>query len=189
MQLLDDLDDISSILSDDGVILHPTDTIWGLGCSVKSRVAIERIYKIKKRPADKPCLLLVNSIEMLKNYVDDIHPRIETLLTYHNKPLTIIYPNGKNVPDKLLNEDGNIAIRLVHHTLTRNIINHTGAPIVSTSANFSGADFPNSFDEIDPALFELVDYTSYQERNSKAPATPSVIASYNEKGDLVFIRN
>ncbi len=189
MQLLDDLDDISNILEDDGVILHPTDTIWGLACSLKSRVAIERIYNIKKRPADKPCLLLVSSISMLKNYVEDIHPRVETLLTFHKKPLTVIYPKGINVPDKLLNEHGNVAIRLVDHKLTKDIIEHTGSPIVSTSANFSGSPFPNSFDDIDPKLIELVDYTSYQERKTKSPATPSVIASYDEKGELIFIRS
>ena len=188
MQFFDDLDDISNILKDDGVVIHPTDTIWGLACSSRSIVGIERMYKIKDRPKDQKFLLLVNSIEMLKEYVERLHPRIETLLMHHQKPLTLIHPRAINLPDILIADGGTVAVRYVMHEFTQSIIDKLGCPLVSTSANFRANPYPNIYEEIDPLLLDRVDYVARQERTNTKAGQPSVIAKYSENGELDFIR-
>lgn len=188
MQFFDDLDDISAILNDDGVIIHPTDTIWGLACSAKSLVGIERLYKIKDIPKDQKFILLVSSIEMLKDYVDMLHPRIETLLMHHLQPLTLLHPKAINLPNILIADGGIVAIRYIHHDLTCSIIDKLGHPLVSTSANYKGHVFPSIFEEISKELIDKVDYVAKQERSNTHEAQPSVIAKYDEDGNLDFIR-
>jgi len=94
----DNLEKIVDVLTTGGLVLYPTDTIWGIGCDATQQEAVQKIFDLKKRPNDKPFVLLVDSIEMLKNYVEHIHPRIETLLMYHTKPLTVVYDQAKNLP-------------------------------------------------------------------------------------------
>jgi len=181
--------DILNILNDGGIILFPTDTIWGLGCRVDNIDAVKRIFAIKKRDFSKPFPLLVDSIEMLKNYVERIHPRIETLLTYHQYPLTMIYPQAKNLGTPAIHESGSVAIRLVQDEFCALLIKELGVPIVATSANYSGDPFPANFDEINPKILKEVDLVIQHRQNEKIKGQPSVIANYDEAGNLNFIRN
>lgn len=188
MQLFDNIDDIQAILQDDGIIIHPTDTVWGLACSAESRVGIERMYKIKKQERHQKFILLVSSIDMLKEYVDSLHPRIETLLFHHRQALTLIHPKPKNVLDILIAEDNTIAIRVTRHAYTQQIINRLACPIVSTTANVKDQPAPQNFSDIDPILKEHVDYVALEERTFNNTNLLSVIARYNEEGELDFIR-
>ena len=183
----DNFDKIIELLSTGKIILYPTDTIWGLGCDASNIDAINRIYEIKQREKDKPLIIIVSDIDMLKKYIQDIHPRIETLLVHHNRPLTIIYPKGKNLPDILLKKE-KIAIRIIKDPVIALFIRKFGKPIVSTSANLSGTEFPKTFKDIDKKIIKSVDYVFKYKQNDNSPGEPSVIATYNKKGKLKFLR-
>lgn len=183
----DNFENIIDLLEQGKIILYPTDTIWGLGCDALNIDAIKQIYAIKQREADKPFIVLVSSIEMLKDYIKDIHPRVETLLLYHKRPLTIIYPEGKNLPSILM-KGKKIAIRIIKEPVIARLIEEFGRPIVSTSANIAGTDFPKIYNEINKEIIEAVDYTFKYKQNDTNPGSPSVIASYNKKGKLKFLR-
>ncbi|HEB62002.1 MAG TPA: threonylcarbamoyl-AMP synthase [Bacteroidetes bacterium] len=183
----DNFKNIIDLLDQGKVILYPTDTIWGLGCDALNTGAIKKIYKIKQRELNKPFIVLVSSIEMLKEYIQDIHPRVETLLLYHKRPLTLIYPKGKNLPSILM-KNKKIAIRIIKEPVIAELIEKFGRPIVSTSANIAGADFPKSYNEINKEIIEAVDYTFKYKQNDPHPGSPSVIATYNKKGKLKFLR-
>ena len=188
MVFADKMHDIIEVLENDGVIIYPTDTIWGLGCNVFSQKAIEKIYKIKERVPDNPFVLLVSSIDMAKNYIERIHPRIETLLSYHEHPLTVVFPKAKNLPSFATAKNGSVAMRITNEIFSKTVIDLLGFPLVSTSANISGRPFPNCFEEIEPDLLEKVDYICKHGRNNPDLASPSVIITYKEDGELIFLR-
>ena len=171
------------------VILYPTDSIWGLGCDIENRSAVERIYEIKERDKSQPFVLLVSSIEMLKKYVAKIHPRIETLLVYHTLPLTIIYDKPKNLPDYLLSDQGTVAIRVCDEPFCQSVIEKFGKPIVSTSANKSGIAFPVNFKSIEKYILQESDHIVNYRQEEETENVPSILARYNHKGELEFLRN
>lgn len=171
------------------VILYPTDTIWGLGCDPENAAAVKRVYEIKRRPESQPLVLLVDSIEMLKTFVYRIHPRVETLLMHHVQPLTIIYPHGQNLPPHLITEDGSIGIRVCKDPYCQAVIRHFGKPLISTSANISGDKSPTSFSTISNEVKEMSDYIVPLYHDDLMEKEPSIIATYNHKGELEFIRS
>ena len=189
MYYIDDIDDVVKILNDDGIIVFPTDTIWGIGCDVRSPVAYHRIIKLKGRKPDKPFILLVDSVEHLKQYIPKLHPRLETLLQLHVKPLTIIYEKNIGLPEYALAKDGSIGIRIVQDDFCREVIRKLDSPIVSTSANLSGYPFPGNFHEIRPEIIDGVDFVSQYRRDEKERNEPSVVAKVNKNGELFFLRN
>ncbi len=178
-------------LKDGGVILHPTDTVWGIACDPFNENAITKVQQIKERSQDQPFLLMVSSIEVLKEYVDSIHPRVETLLSLHNRPLTIIYPKAKNLKPPLVNDKGGVAIRIVKSGSCKKLLEAWGGPLLSTSANVHGDPTPNHFGEISSQVIRQSDFTfpiDKSEKSGKAQA-PSAIAKYHPKtGELDFIR-
>jgi len=188
MLFKDKLSDIIKTLENDGVLLHPTDTVWGLACSSLSETAIDKIYDIKKRERNKPLLMLVDSLSMLKKYVPHIHPRIETLLTFHNKPLTVVYPDVKNLPSFSLADNGSAAIRIVKDDYCNNIVSLLGAPLMSTSANISNDPFPRSYDSITGSIIEDSDFVAEHRRHETLQGKPSVMIAYNKEGELKFLR-
>jgi L-threonylcarbamoyladenylate synthase len=188
MVFADKMHDVIRVLENDGVIVYPTDTIWGLGCSVFSQKGIESIHTIKGRRSNKPFVVLCSSIKMAKSYVESMHPRIETLLFYHSQPLTIVYPQARELPEFAIAEDGSVAIRITQDEFSKTIIDLLGNPIVSTSANVSGEPFPKSFDDINPNILNQADYVCFHKRHIKANTGPSVVASYDKKGELIFLR-
>ena len=184
----DNIEAVVDILVDGGIICYPTDTVWGIGCDATNISAIKKVNKLKGRPNGKGYVLLVDSIQMLKNYVEELHPRMETLLEYHNRPLTLIYPKAKNLPKEVCGEDGSVAIRLAKCTFCQTLISALGAPIISTSANLSGVPFPKTFGEISSEIIEKVDYIAKERRWDKTNGQPSTIAYVDKDGMLEFIR-
>ena len=185
--LSDNISEIVDLLHRGKTILYPTDTIWGIGCDATNTEAIERIYEIKKRDRTKPLIILVSDIEMLKKYVPHLHPRIETLLVYHKRPLTLLHKNTTGLPEILLKKK-KAAIRIVKEPFIASVIKQLGKPITSTSANIAGQEFPKSFNEISPEIIRAVDYVFRYRQNDTAQYTPSVIATYNNRGILKFLR-
>jgi L-threonylcarbamoyladenylate synthase len=179
---------ICALMEKGGTILYPTDTIWGIGCDATNAMAIEKIYQIKRRDTNKPFSLLASSIEMVKEYVEHLHPRIETLLLHHVRPLTVVYDKAKNLPVNLLPADGSIAIRIAQDDFCKNLINQFGKPIVATSANVNGEPFPPHFGAISSAIISGVDYVVKQGRKKSDPGEPSVVIRVDEEGEIVFLR-
>lgn len=177
------------VLAVGGLILFPTDTIWGIGCDATNAEAVEKIYKLKKRDRNKPLITIVDSLGMLKEYVNHIHPKIETLLHYHDRPLTVIYEKGTNLAENVLEKDGSAAIRLVKEPLCQWIISSYGKPLVATSANISGEVFPQNFGEISSDILEGVDYVIKAKQGEKTRHLPSQIVTLGEDGELDFIRD
>lgn len=188
MWMEEDMNYAVSALAKGGVILYPTDTIWGLGCSALDEKAIARIYKIKQRDQDKPFIILVSDIDMLKRYVTKMHPRVETLLTLHERPLTIIYPEVQNLPDIVKSDNGTVAIRITRDPFCKALVERLDMPITSTSANSAGQTFPKGFGEISSSIIKKADYVVKHRQGERYTGAPSVIAQYNFKGQLEFLR-
>src|SRR5690606_22838829 len=129
-------------------------TIWGLGSDMNSKAAVDRIFAIKKRSKDKPLIRWVSGLEMLKNYVPSIHPRLETLLSHFDKPLTVVYPKVAGIPSWLRSEKGEVAIRVVRDEYCQQVIDRLGNPLTSTSANQTGQPFPKHFGEIQSDIMQ-----------------------------------
>lgn len=184
----DNLETITTTLENSGLILYPTDTIWGIGCDATNEDAVQRIFDLKKRPYDKPFVILVNSIEMLKNYVEHVHPRVETLLMYHVQPLTIIYDQAKNLPPIAHAPDGSVAIRVVQDSFCRELIQQFGKPLVASSANIIEKPYPANFGGISSDVITGVDYVVKWKQGEKKLGQPSVIAKFSKKEELVFLR-
>lgn len=178
-----------SILKKGGVIIYPTDTIYGIGCDILSKKAVDRIYNLKKRDRSQTLILLVSDIDMLKKYITNIHPRIETLLSFHTRPLTIIYKANENVPAYLLGNRDTIGIRIVQHTFCQEIIRQLGRPITSTSANISGDSFPINKEEINQSLINNVDLMIPKLIIAESTDQPSVVARFDQEGELIILRN
>ena len=171
-------------------LLYPTETVWGLGCDAHNAAAVEQIYQIKRRPTEKKFILLVDSLDMLKKYVANIPQKAARLMEYYTKPLTIIYevsPLAK-LPPMLINDDNTVAIRLTSDPFCAAMIAHLGKAIVSTSANISGAPFPNSFAEIADEIKQNVDVVANYRQGDTAVYPPSTIVKVVDGEDLVFIR-
>lgn len=188
MVFIEEIEHVVDCLRKGGVILYPTDTIWGLGSDMNSKHAVDKIFSIKNRPKDKPLILLVSSIEMLKSYVPLVHPRLETLLTYFDKPLTVIYEHVIGIPSYLRADNGSAAIRIVSDAYCIAMIEKLGHPITSTSANVSGQPFPKFFGEIQSNVMQHVDYISTYRREERSVQEPSVIIKCALNGEFEFVR-
>ena len=184
----DRLEDILAVLEAGGLILYPTDTIWGVGCDATNEKAVEKVYELKKRDRSKPCVLLVDSLEMVKQYTKSIHPRVENLLAYHVRPLTVVYPEAKNLPQIAYDRSGSVAIRIALSGFCQKIIRAFGKPLISTSANISGEPFPSHFGEISSAIIQGVDYVVKTHQHDKVQGEPSVIVRVDDNGELEFLR-
>ncbi|MBL7825757.1 MAG: threonylcarbamoyl-AMP synthase [Saprospiraceae bacterium] len=186
--LRDDISEIAALLRKGSVICYPTDTIWGIGCDAFNEHSVARIIEIKGRIPDKGFILLVSSIEMLKRYVPKLHPRIETLLSFHQRPLTVIYERTVGLPDFVKAPNGSIAIRVATDQFCQELIETFNGPIVSTSANKSGEPFPPTFGSISSEILGTVDYVVKYRQDDKEPGEPSAIAKLDRHLELEFIR-
>lgn len=139
-------------------ILYPTDTVWGLGCDATNREAISKIFKLKNREESKSLVVLVSSLEMLRNYISNIPEIALQIIRTSKKPTTIIYHQPKGLASNTIASDNTVAIRIPKHAFCIQLINQFGKPIVSTSANISGSSTPSAFSEISQRILEGVDY-------------------------------
>lgn len=180
--------EIFEALKNQGIILYPTDTIWGIGCDATKENSVKKIYEIKQRNDSKSLLMLVDSFDMLARYVKEIPEIAEQLVEYSEKPLTIIYPNAINLPKNLINEDGTIGIRVTKDEFCKAIMRRTRKPLVSTSANISGQASPANFSEISEEIKNAVDYVVKYRQDDVSKAVPSSIIKLGLKGEIQIIR-
>lgn len=175
------------ILNKGGIILYPTDTIWGLGCDATQPLAIKRIIELKGRDNSKNLLLLVSDLDMLRDYVEEIPQEALDLMDKHNTPITIIYPKSKNLPINLLSQDDSIGIRIPNHKYCQSLLKEFGKPIISTSANLSNEPSPISFQTISQTIKQGVDFISSIEQD-KTSTQASSIYKITLEGELIKIR-
>ena len=175
------------ILVNGKTILYPTDTVWGIGCDATDELAVSKIFEIKNRVESKNLIVLVDSFEMLQNYVDEIPSSVKSVLSESKKPTTIIYNNPKGLAKNVIAGDNTVAIRIVQDEFCQKLIQQFGKPIVSTSANRSGKPTPKSFQEIEPSILESVDYIVNLHKN-KVSNNPSKIIKIEEDGSLTTLR-
>ena len=182
-----DIKKTTEILQDGGIILYPSDTIWGLGCDATDEDAVRRIYNLKKRIDNRSMIILLADVADIQKYADP-DPVIAEFLQSATKPTTAIYRNAKNLAINLVADDGTIAIRITSDKFCKTIIQKTGNPLVSTSANISGKPFPRNFEEISKQIKNGVDYIVQHRQNEISPYTPSQIIK-SELGKIIFIRS
>ena len=188
MSFQEDISHALTTLRDNGVILYPTDTIWGIGCDATSQDAVEKIFRIKSRDENKSLLILVSNEQMLERYVHDIPESAIELMNVTDEPLTIIYPKGKNLAKGVCSEDGSVGIRICRDEFCNQLISLFRKPIVSTSANFSGLPAPQSFTDIDKDLINSVDYVADYRQNDRRKQTASPVIKFNSDGTIKIIR-
>lgn len=184
----DSLDSIFDILEDGKTILYPTDTFWAMGCDATNEQAVEKLYKLKRRQPTKGFVVLVSSIDMLKDYVSHLHPRMQTLLEYHNRPLTMIIDGPKQLAPTVGSVENKVAIRLVRDEFCRQLIEAYGRPLVATAACIGDAPRPANFGSISSEVLSNVDYVVKVRQNDTVEKEPSVIVSVNEEGEMTFVR-
>ena len=170
------------------MILYPTDTVWGIGCDACNRAAVERIFAIKRRSEARTMLVLVDGRDMLSEYVDEVPDIAVKLMDEAVNPLTIIYPNARNLPDNLVADDGSIGIRIVNDPFCRQLIKTFGKPVVSTSANISGEPAPATFDDISGGIKAAMDYVAVWRQDDRQPATVSSIIQIRTDESYVKLR-
>jgi L-threonylcarbamoyladenylate synthase len=164
------------VLRSGGVILYPTDTVWGLGCDATNEVAVKRIYDIKQRADSKALLLLVDSVSKLQGYVDEMPDLAYDIIEMSEKPITIIYSKGKNLADNVLANDGSIGIRVTKELFSHTLCERFRRPIVSTSANVSGVTTPRNFSQIASEIIQSVDYVvGYRQEDRVETVASSII--------------
>lgn len=183
-----DLKKATEVLKNGGVILYPTDTIWGIGCDATNPEAVARIYQIKHREDSKSMLVLMENPALLERYVNDVPEVAWDLVEISTKPLTVIYPGAKNLAANLIAEDGSIGIRFTKEEFTAKLLQRFRRPIVSTSANISGQKSPAFFDEISEEIKSQVDYVVEYRQNDTNPAQPSSIIKLWPGGRIDIIR-
>ncbi len=177
------------IIKKGGVILYPTDTVWGIGCDATNTKAIDRIFTIKKRPSTKSFIILLDLPEKLFLYVDDIPEIAFDFINSIKTPLTIVYPISKNLPKNLVAEDGSIAIRIVRDEFCSKLISMMNAPLVSTSANFAGEPTPLIFSKIRKEIIDQVDYAVNLNRTRIKEVKSSTVIRFNHKGEYEIVRS
>ena len=171
-----------------GVILYPTDTVWGLGCDARNSKAVQRIFEIKQRSEAKALITLVDSIAALDRVVEDIPEVAIQLIEVSTDPVTIIYDRGIGVAPELLAEDGSIGVRLTREEFSANLCHALRAPLVSTSANISGAPTPLDFKSIAPEILDAVDYVCKSRRNEPAALKASSVIKISAGGLFKVLR-
>ncbi len=183
-----DLRNCIGILKNGGVILYPTDTIWGLGCDATNSKAVKRIYEIKKRIDSKSMLILMENPALLDRYVDVVPDIAWDLIEITTTPLTLIYPGAKNLAPELIAEDGSIGIRFTREKFTVELLRRFRRPLVSTSANLSGEPSPGNFTEIGETIKKQVDYIVEYRQDDQSKAHPSGIIKLGSGGRIDIIR-
>lgn len=189
----EDLQEALRVLRDGGIIVYPTDTVWGIGCDATNEEAVRRIYALKQREDSKSMLVLLDSAAKLNYYVADIPDAAWTLLeaseNSETKPLTIIYPNARNMAKNLIAEDGSVGIRITNEPFSKSLCAQLKHPIVSTSANISGHPGAPYFAQIEKEILEGADYVCKFRRDDKTPHEPSSIIKVCADNSFRIIRS
>ena len=182
--IADEVKKCIEVMRQGGVILYPTDTVWGIGCDATNVEAVKRVFEIKRRCDSKALLLLVDSADRLARYVGNVPSVAWDLIELSDKPLTIIYDGARN----LIAEDGSVGIRVTNEMFSKELCYRFQKAVVSTSANISGEETPNNFSEISPEIIDAVDYVVNYKQLEKGKAKSSSIIKLTENGTVTIIR-
>lgn len=184
----EDINQALETLKNGGLILYPTDTIWGIGCDATNPEAVEKVFALKGRDKSKSMLILLHNDNQLASYVRDIPEVAYELIEASDRPLTIIYSDAKNLAENAIAEDGSIGIRVVNHPFCQQLLQRFRKPIISTSANLSGKPSAGNFEEISDKIKEGVDYVVKFGQNEMSKGKPSLIMKLDPSGKFEFIR-
>lgn len=187
-----DIKNAVEVLRRGGVILYPTDTVWGIGCDATNQEAVKRVYDIKQRDDSKALICLVDSDARLQRYVrqvpDVAWQLIDSMKESEAKPMTIILDGAVNLAPNLIAEDGSIALRITNEPFSKELCYRFQKALVSTSANISGQPAAQNYQDIAPELLEAVDYVCWSRRQEHKPHTPSSIIRLRQNGEVEIIR-
>lgn len=189
MNFSDDVDNCLEVLQKGGVILYPTDTVWGLGCDATNAEAVKKIARIKQRAEAKTMIVLMAEEREIIKYVAAPDLSVFDYLQETERPTTVIYHGAMGVASNLIAEDGSIAIRLIKDDFCRHLIKRLRKPLVSTSANISGKPAPPYFRRIDKTILDAVDYVVQYRQNDEQEGQPSALIQWNEDGTVTVIRS
>lgn len=184
----DDVTAAVAVMRKGGIILYPTDTVWGIGCDATNADAVKRIYELKQRVDSKAMIVLVDSPEMLERHVAEIPEVALQLIDVAIRPTTIIYDRGYGLAPNLLGNGGSIGIRVTSEKFSAALCRRLRRPVVSTSANISGQPSPKLFSEISPEIIDGVDYVAAYRRDDTDPHEPSCIIKLSNSGEVKIIR-
>lgn len=176
------------VMRQGGVILYPTDTVWGIGCDATNAEAVKKVYEIKERDDSKALIVLVDSDARLQRYVRNVPNVAWDIFELATKPTTVILDGAVNLAPNLIAEDGSIGIRITHEPFSHELCYRFQKAIVSTSANISGKPAAQNYCDIDPELLKRVDYVCTSRRQEHKPHTPSSIIRLRPDGEVTVIR-
>lgn len=189
MKTEEDIRNAVEVMRKGGVILYPTDTVWGIGCDATNAEAVAKVYAIKRRDDSKAMLCLVDSDARLQRYVRNVPTVAWELLDCAVKPMTVILDGAVNLAPNLIAADGTVALRITKEPFSKELCYRFQKAIVSTSANISGEPAAQNFCDIDPRLIEAVDYVCWSRRQEHKPHAPSSIVKLGQGGEVRIIRN
>lgn len=184
----EDIDRCLTVLRAGGIILYPTDTIWGIGCDATNEEAVQKIFSLKQRAESKSMIILVADKESISEYALPLPEKIRKIIAGYEVPVSVIYAGAKNLATNLIAADGSIAIRVIKDEFCNALISSFGKPIVSTSANISGRPFPANFKGIDAEIKNGVDHVVAHRQNEERPSAPGRIVKWTEAEGLTMIR-
>ena len=187
LRLKEEIQKACEVLRKGGLILYPTDTIWGIGCDATNEEAVRRVYALKRRDDTKAMLVLLDDVGRLPSYVDMPDVAYD-LLEVADKPMTIIYPGAKNIARNLIAEDGTVGVRVTREAFSRGLVARFRRPVVSTSANISGEPSPRCFADISTAVRDGVDYIVDYRREETTNPAPSSVIKLGLGGEIQIIR-
>ncbi len=188
MNRQDDIKKAVEVMKNGGVILYPTDTVWGIGCDATNAEAVAKVYKIKQRDDSKALICLVDSDARLQRYVCNAPEVAWNVMELATKPTTVIFDEAVNLAPNLIAEDGSIAMRITNEEFSKELCYRFQKPIVSTSANISGQPAAQNYCDISEELLNAVDYVCFSRRQEHKPHTPSSIIKIKNNGEIDIIR-
>lgn len=188
MNRQDDIKKAVEVMKNGGVILYPTDTVWGIGCDATNAEAVAKVYKIKQRDDSKALICLVDSDARLQRYVRNAPEVAWNVMELATKPTTVIFDEAVNLAHNLIAEDGSIAMRITNEEISKELCYRFQKPIVSTSANISGQPAAQNYCDISEELLNAVDYVCFSRRQEHKPHTPSSIIKIKNNGEIDIIR-
>lgn len=184
----EDIKKACEVLRQGGLILYPTDTVWGIGCDATNSEAVARVYNLKQRCDSKALIVMLADENQLCRYIDDVPDIAYELIDVATKPLTIVYDNAINLCKELCAEDGSVGIRITRENFSKRLCKAFRRPIVSTSANISGQPTPIMFKDISNEIISGVDYVVENKRNQNGKATPSSVIKLSHDNSIKILR-
>jgi L-threonylcarbamoyladenylate synthase len=186
--LKDEIAKALKVVQDGGIILYPTDTIWGIGCDATNTEAVQKIYRLKQRNETKSMIILLDTDNKLASYIQEVPELAYNLIEYAENPLTLVMPGARNISPALIAADGSVGIRVSDHPFCQGLIQRLRKPLVSTSANISGKPSPQYFSQIDEEVIDGVDYVVDLDQHSMEIKNPSTIMKLAPDGRFEFLR-